>query len=120
MGSFQGGLRKVYDLSYGNDAEMPHCACFSWRDSAYPCKHFFAAIERYPEWNWNMPSKLFTNSSFLILDLSDTVGFLENNDTQVIIDDGSLLSDNEAQQNDCLEGTEQSIVDMQLQFVKKD
>ena len=69
--SFQEGSRKVYHVSYGDDLNMPSCTCYSWLDSAYLCKHFFAIMEKYPEWSWLQLSSLYRNSPFLKLDLRE-------------------------------------------------
>ena len=69
--SFQEGSRKVYHVSYGDDLNMPSCTCYSWLDSAYLCKHFFAIMEKYPEWSWLQLSSLYRNSPFLKVDLRE-------------------------------------------------
>ena len=69
--SFQEGSRKVYHVSYGDDLNMPSCTCYSWLDSAYLCKHFFAIMEKYPEWSRLQLSSLYRNSPFLKLDLRE-------------------------------------------------
>ena len=69
--SFQKGSRKVYHVSYGDDLNMPSCTCYNWLDSAYLCKHFFAIMEKYPEWSWLQLSSLYRNSPFLKLDLRE-------------------------------------------------
>ena len=62
---------KVYHKSYGDNLNVPSCTCYSWLDSAYPCKHFFAAMQKYPDWSWLQLSGLYRNSPFLKLDLRE-------------------------------------------------
>ena len=69
--SFQEGSRKVYHVSYGDNLNMLRCTCCSWLDSAYPCKHFFAIMQKYLNWSWLQLSSLYRNSPFLKLDLRE-------------------------------------------------
>ena len=57
-----------YKVFFGDDNRMPHCSCYGWKMSAYPCKHFFAIFAKYPAWSWDALSSLYRNSPFMILD----------------------------------------------------
>ena len=61
---------ETYEVSYGDEEEMPHCSCNDWRNSAYLCKHFYAVFKKYPEWGWDKVSCLYTSSPFMTLDPS--------------------------------------------------
>ena len=62
---------------------MPSCSCYTWKKSAYPCKHFFAVFQKFAAWNWDALSGLYKNSPYLNLDDFDssiqTGDFLQNN-----------------------------------------
>ena len=60
--------KMTYNLSFGDDDKMPHCDCFSWKKSSFPCKHFFAVFQKFPQWNWSCLSKLYIDSPYLTLD----------------------------------------------------
>ena len=62
---------KEYDIFFGNDNTMPYCTCPSWKESCYPCKHFFAIFLKFPVWNWDALSPIYINSPYLILDRGD-------------------------------------------------
>ena len=57
-----------YKVFFCDDNRMPHCSCYGWKMSAYPCKHFFAIFAKYPAWSWDALSSLYRNSLFMILD----------------------------------------------------
>ena len=92
---FQGNFLKRHSVDFGGDEEIPKCSCFTWRKSAYPCKHFFAIFQKFPAWNWTALSKLYRHSPYLILDefqedqnnevFNDTAG--ENMDDPVSSED---------------------------------
>ena len=58
-----------YRVECGNDENMPHCTCSSWKKSYYLCKHFFAVFLKFPNWSWDALSTLYVNSPFLQLDI---------------------------------------------------
>ena len=37
---FKNNMKKIHYLDFGNDYKMPSCSCYTWKKSAYPCKHF--------------------------------------------------------------------------------
>ncbi len=57
-----------YEVKFRNEETMPHCTCYDWRKSAYPCKHFFAIFSKYPAWSWDSLPQFYRNSPFFILD----------------------------------------------------
>ena len=80
--SFTEGVKDVYTIDFGDENRMPSCSCEDWASSAYPCKHFFAVFEKFPEWGWEKLSPLYRDSPFLTLD-EDVVGNLEEAKTAV-------------------------------------
>lgn len=66
--SFTEGCRNVYDISFGNESALPSCTCESWYRTAFPCKHMFAVMNKFPEYTWYSLSPLYTNSPFMTLD----------------------------------------------------
>ena len=67
-------MRIVYNISFGDEDEdvMPSCSCLDWRVSAFPCKHFFAIMQKYPEdWGWEELPESYRCSPFLTLDFND-------------------------------------------------
>ena len=69
-----GNQRKVYDVNFGNDDVMPSCTCLDWRGSAFPCKHLFAIMQKYPEdWCWEKLATQYRCSPFLTLDFGGSV-----------------------------------------------
>ena len=58
-----------YRVSFRNDENMSYCICSSWKKSYYPCKHFFAAFMKFPNWSWDALSPLYVNSPYLQLDI---------------------------------------------------
>ena len=81
----------MYKVSFGNDNTMPSCSCEDWRASAYPCKHFFAIIQKYPDdWPWEALSSLYRCSPFLTLDSFAASDHATDNDQSTI--DGSSFS----------------------------
>ena len=80
---FKNNMKKIHYLDFGNDYKMPSCSCYTWKKSAYPCKHFFAVFQKFAAWNWDALSGLYKNSPYLNLDDFDssiqTGDFLQNN-----------------------------------------
>ena len=60
--------KEKYVTKFGDDNCMPSCTCYNWRRTGYPCKHFFLIFEKFPAWNWEALSHLYTQSPFLCLD----------------------------------------------------
>ena len=60
--------KEKYVTKFGDDNCMPSCTCYNWRRTGYPCKHFFLIFEKFPAWNWEALSHLYTQSPFLSLD----------------------------------------------------
>ena len=75
--------REFYTVKFGDEESMPHCECLSWRQTSYPCKHFFAIFKKFPRWGWDSLSSLYTQSPFLTLN-----GFIteaaDKNDLRII------------------------------------
>ena len=59
---FKNNMKKIHYLDFGNDYKMPSCSCYTWKKSAYPCKHFFAVFQKFATWNWDALSGLHKNS----------------------------------------------------------
>ncbi len=57
-----------YLLRFGDETSMPHCTCYDWSRSTFPCKHFLAIFQHYPAWSWESLPAAYRNSVFLILD----------------------------------------------------
>ena len=80
---FKNNMKKIHYLDFGNDYKMPSCSCYTWKKSAYACKHFFAVFQKFAAWNWDALSGLYKNSPYLNLDDFDssiqTGDFLQNN-----------------------------------------
>ena len=74
-------LCEPYRVCFGDAATMPSCTCMDWRTSAFPCKHFFAVCNKYPQFSWDSLSPLYINSPFLKLD-------------EVVINNLQILEDN--------------------------
>ena len=47
---------------------MPSCTCYNWRRTGHSCKHSFLIFKKFPAWNWEALSHLYTQSPFLYLD----------------------------------------------------
>ena len=60
--------KEKYITKFGDDNCMPSYACYNWRRTGYSCKHFFLIFEKFPAWNWEALSHLYTQSPFLCLD----------------------------------------------------
>ena len=74
-------LCEPYRVCFGDAATMPSCTCMDWRTSAFPCKHFFAVCNKYPQFSWDSLSPLYINSPFLKLE-------------EVVINNLQILEDN--------------------------
>ena len=71
-------IKKIHYLDFGNNYKMSSCSCYTWKKSAYPCKHFFCSFSESC-----CLSGLYRNSPYLNLDDFDssiqTGDFLQNN-----------------------------------------
>ena len=72
---------KTSQVNFGDDESIPSCTCYSWRTSAYPCKHFFAIFTKFPARGWDSLSRLYRYSPYLNLDELDEnpVGDIQDN-----------------------------------------
>ena len=43
---FKNNIKKIHYLDFGNDYKMSSCSCYTWKKSAYPCKHFLAVFQK--------------------------------------------------------------------------
>lgn len=103
--SFQENSRDIYELFFGDEHNLPRCTCESWKKSAYPCKHFFAVMQKFTEWSWNRLSPLYINSPYLCLDsLNDdenikickiAVNPVEHLETSVFPEVNDLINDDD-------------------------
>ena len=67
--TFEENGKKVYDVSFGDEKNMPSCTCEDWRASFYPCKHLFAIMQKFPDdWAWENLPQMYRCSPFLTLD----------------------------------------------------
>ncbi|XP_028417363.1 uncharacterized protein LOC114541761, partial [Dendronephthya gigantea] len=60
-------------LSYLVKFSFSSCTCESWRQSTFPCKHFFAIFNFFSKWQFSSLSLAYRESVFITL---DTNGFL--------------------------------------------
>ena len=77
-------------------------------DSAYPCKHSFAAMEKYPVWSWLQLSSLYRNSPFLKLDLREDELCLYNPSASKVESDKKLAEDGLTEQDRITEANDES------------
>ncbi|XP_065061283.1 uncharacterized protein LOC135688380 [Rhopilema esculentum] len=82
-------------LLFGDENNMPHCSCYDWRTSAYPCKHFFAVFEHYPAWSWEALPTSYKNSVFLILDETFDFPVMRSEEISTSSQNDNLISPDE-------------------------
>ena len=65
-------------LSYLVQFSVPSCTCKSWKQSTFPCKHFFAIFDLFSKWQFSSLPVAYRDSVFITL---DTDGLLINQST---------------------------------------
>ena len=65
-------------LSYLVQFSVPSCTCESWKQSTFPCKHFFAIFDLFSKWQFSSLPVAYRESVFITL---DTDGLLINQST---------------------------------------
>ena len=106
--------KERYTVNFGDEHTMPHCACFNWKQSAFPCKHFFAVFRKFKQWNWDSLSPIYINSPYLTLDESiinqqheeDELQQNSDNSQDEEIDQESNVNSDE-EDDDCFEQNEE-------------
>lgn len=48
--SFTDG-KTPYQFDFGDSDRMPSCTCRDWKNTGYPCKHFFVIGRKFPAWS---------------------------------------------------------------------
>ena len=76
------GYKERYMTNFGDEDNMPYCTCWNWESSAYPCEHFFAIFQKFPDWQWNALSPLYRNSPFLTLDKMEHNAFQKSTEDE--------------------------------------
>ncbi|XP_065679788.1 uncharacterized protein LOC136094113 [Hydra vulgaris] len=66
---YKDNKERNYVVTFGNEDNMPSCTCMNWKNSCYPCKHFFVIFKHYPCWNWESISPLYRMSPYLNIDI---------------------------------------------------
>ena len=61
---------KSYSVQFGDTITMPSCSCFDWQKHHWPCKHFLAIYNHFPEWGWEKMSPSYTSSPYFKIDSS--------------------------------------------------
>ena len=64
----------------------------SWQKTWYPCKHFFAVSKKYPAWNWESVSPLYSSSPYINLD-NEIIPIYESEETEKAPDEDNSLID---------------------------
>ena len=90
-------------LLFGDENNMPHCSCYHWRTSAYPCKHFFAVFEHYQAWSWEALPTSHKNSVFLILDETFDFPVMRSEEISTSSQNDNLISLDEDTDDDEME-----------------
>ena len=54
----------IYVTKFGQDNCMQSFTYYIWRRTSYPCEHFFLIFEKFPAWNWEALSHLYTQPPF--------------------------------------------------------
>ena len=106
--------KERYTVNFGDEHTMPHCNCFNWKQSAFPCKHFFAVFRKFKQWNWDSLSPIYINSPYLTLDESiinqqheeDELQQNSDNSQDEEIDQESNVNSDE-EDDDCFEQNEE-------------
>ena len=57
-----------YKVQFGDVNTMPSCSCFDWKKHHWPCKHFLAIYNHFPEWGWERMSPSYTSSPYFKID----------------------------------------------------
>ena len=65
-------------LCYQVQFSVPSCTCESWRQSTFPCKHFFVVFKFFSKWQFSSLPLAYQKSVFITL---DTDGLLINSPT---------------------------------------
>ena len=55
-------------LSYLVQFSVPSCTCESWKQSTFPCKHFFAIFDLFSKWQFSSLPVAYRESVFITLD----------------------------------------------------
>ena len=76
------GYNERYMKNFGDEDNVPSCTCWDWKPSTYPCKYFFAIFQKFPAWQWNALSPLYSKSPFLTLDKIEHNEFLKSTEDE--------------------------------------
>ena len=57
-----------YSVQFGDLSTMPSCSCFDWQKHHWPCKHFLAIYQHFPEWGWEAMSPIYKDSPYFKID----------------------------------------------------
>ena len=57
-----------YNLSFGDEKNMPRCSCPDFSRTGLPCRHFFAVFNYYPKWQWTSLPGQYTEHPNISLD----------------------------------------------------
>jgi len=63
---------RSYEVFFGNDQSMPHCQCFDWKKTHWPCKHFCAVFIHCEKYGWDELCSNYRCSPYFVID-SDVV-----------------------------------------------
>ena len=62
------GQNARYELTFGDSQVPPACQCYTWQRARLPCKHFFAVLRHFPNWQWDKLSPAYINGPQLTID----------------------------------------------------
>ena len=91
----QSSSTESYKVQFGDLSTMPSCTCFDWLKHHWPCKHFLAIYNHFPEWDWDRMSPSYTSGPYFKIVIP------VDSDTDGLESDFSLLCSTSSNSTSC-------------------